>query len=80
MSFRTSRSKILLDLQMGNKEEIIKRLSPVHSGDNIAKTAKSNTFKLFLTGHDDAALVRQKKLAVAKAELQGQQALLKKRW
>ncbi|WP_263352745.1 SMC family protein [Acidicapsa acidisoli] len=61
-----------------NEEEIIKRLSPIHSGDNIQKTAESNTFKLFLTGHDDAALVRQKKLAVAKAELQGQLALLEK--
>lgn len=61
-----------------NEEEIIKRLSPIHSGDNIQKTAESNTFKLLLTGHDDAALVRQKKLAVAKAELQGQQALLEK--
>ncbi len=61
-----------------NEEEIIKRLSPIHSGDNIQKTAESNTFKLLLTGHDDAAIVRQKKLAVAKAELQGQLALLEK--
>jgi hypothetical protein len=61
-----------------NEEEIIKRLSPIHSGDNIQKTAESNIFKLFLTGHDDAALIRQKKLAVAKAELQGQLALLEK--
>lgn len=61
-----------------NEEEIVKRLSPIHSGDNIQRTAESNTFKLFLTGQDDAALVRQKKLAVAKAELQGQIALLDK--
>ena len=61
-----------------NEEEIIKRLSPIHSGDNIQRTAESNTFKLLLTGHDDAALVRQKKLAVAKAELQGQLLLLEK--
>jgi len=46
---------------MVDEEEIIKKTSPVHGGEATQKTAESNTFKLILTGHDDSALVRQKK-------------------
>ena len=61
---------------MVDEEEIIKKTSPVHGGEAVQKTAESNTFKLMLTGHDDSAIVRQKKQAVAKAELEGQLDLL----
>jgi hypothetical protein len=73
LSFRN-----LARLVMVGEEEIIKKTSPVHGGDAVQKTAESNTFKLILTGQDDSALVRQKKQAIAKAELEGQLLLLDK--
>ena len=71
LSFRN-----LARLVMVDEEQIIKKTSPVHGGEAVQKTAESNTFKLMLTGHDDSAIVRQKKQAVAKAELEGQLNLL----
>ncbi|MDE1155340.1 MAG: hypothetical protein PW735_06360 [Acidobacteriaceae bacterium] len=73
LSFRNLARMVMVD-----EEEIIKKTSPVHGGEGTQKTAESNTFKLFLTGQDDSALVRQKKQAVAKAELEGQLLLLEK--
>lgn len=73
LSFRNLARMVMVD-----EEEIIKKTSPVHGGDAVQKTAESNTFKLILTGQDDSALVRQKKQAVAKAELEGQLILLDK--
>jgi hypothetical protein len=73
LSFRNLARMVMVD-----EEEIIKKTSPVHGGEATQKTAESNTFKLLLTGHDDSALVRQKKQAVAKAELEGQLLLLEK--
>lgn len=73
LSFRN-----LARLVMVDEEEIIKKTSPIHGGEAIQKTAESNTFKLMLTGQDDSALVRQKKQALAKAELEGQLLLLDK--
>jgi hypothetical protein len=73
LSFRNLARMVMVD-----EEQIIKKTSPVHGGDAVQKTAESNTFKLILTGHDDSALVRQKKQAVAKAELEGQLVLLNK--
>lgn len=71
LSFRN-----LARLVMVDEEQIIKKTSPVHGGEAVQKTSESNTFKLMLTGHDDSAIVRQKKQAVAKAELEGQLTLL----
>ena len=71
LSFRNLAHLVLID-----EESIIKKGSPVHSGESTQRTVQSNVFKLLLTGQDDSALIAAKKPAIAKAELEAQIALL----
>lgn len=67
LSFRNLASLLIVD-----EETIIKKDSPILSGDSTQKTAQISLFKLLLTGVDDSALVATKKRAIAKAEIEGQ--------
>ncbi|KQM64782.1 MULTISPECIES: AAA family ATPase [unclassified Sphingomonas] len=67
LSFRNLASLLIVD-----EETIIKKTSPVVTGDSTQKTAQTSLFKLLLTGIDDSALVATKKRAIAKAEIEGQ--------
>jgi hypothetical protein len=71
LSFRN-----LAHLVMVDEEAIIKKESPVYSGESTQRTAQAGVFKLLLTGQDDGALVAAKKPAIAKAELSANLALL----
>jgi hypothetical protein len=71
LSFRNLAHLVLID-----EESIIKKGSPVHSGESTQRTVQSSVFKLLLTGQDDSALIAAKKPAIAKAELEAQIALL----
>jgi len=71
LSFRS-----LAHLSIIDEETIIKKTSPIHSGESVQKTAETSVFKLLLTGEDDSALVATKKPAIAKAELEAQISLL----
>lgn len=71
LSFRN-----LAHLVMVDEEAIIKKESPVYSGESTQRTAQASVFKLLLTGEDDGALVAAKKPAIAKAELSANLALL----
>jgi hypothetical protein len=62
----------LVPLLIVDEEAIIKKNSPILSGDSTQKTAQISLFKLLLTGVDDSALVATKKRAIAKAEIEGQ--------
>ena len=64
LSFRN-----LAHLVMVDEEAIIKKESPVYSGESTQRTAQAGVFKLLLTGQDDSALIAVKKPAIAKAEL-----------
>jgi hypothetical protein len=64
LSFRN-----LAHLVMVDEEAIIKKGSPVYSGESTQRTAQAGVFKLLLTGQDDSALIAAKKPAIAKAEL-----------
>jgi hypothetical protein len=67
LSFRNLASLLIVD-----EETIIKKTSPIITGDSTQKTAQTSLFKLLLTGIDDSALVATKKRAIAKAEIEGQ--------
>ncbi len=71
LSFRNLAHLALID-----EESIIKKGSPIHSGESTQRTVQASVFKLLLTGHDDSALIAAKKPAIAKAELEAQIALL----
>lgn len=71
LSFRGVASLLIVD-----EEAIIKKLSPILSGDSTQKTPQASLFKLLLTGVDDSALVAKKKRAIVKAEIEGQIAVL----
>ncbi len=67
LSFRNLASLLIVD-----EETIIKKDSPIVSGDSTQRTAQISLFKLLLTGVDDSALVAVKKRAIARAEIEGQ--------
>ena len=67
LSFRNLASLLIVD-----EEAIIKKDSPIVSGDSTQRTAQISLFKLLLTGVDDSALVAVKKRAIARAEIEGQ--------
>ena len=67
LSFRNLASLLIVD-----EEAIIKKDSPIVSGDSTQRTAQISLFKLLLTGVDDSALVAMKKRAIARAEIEGQ--------
>lgn len=67
LSFRNLASLLIVD-----EEAIIKKASPIVSGDSTQRTAQISLFKLLLTGVDDSALVAVKKRAIARAEIEGQ--------
>ncbi|MBX3564379.1 MAG: AAA family ATPase [Sphingomonas sp.] len=71
LSFRNLAALLIVD-----EETIIKKSSPILSGESTQKTAQVSLFKLLLTGVDDSALVATKKPAIAKAEIEGQIAVL----
>lgn len=71
LSFRNLAALLIVD-----EESIIKKSSPILSGESTQRTAQVSLFKLLLTGVDDSALVATKKPAIAKAELEGQIAVL----
>jgi len=65
LSFRNLAHLVLID-----EESIIKKGSPIHTGESTQRTVQISIFKLLLTGHDDSALIAAKKPAIAKAELE----------
>lgn len=67
LSFRNLASLLIVD-----EEAIIKKDSPIVSGDSTQRTAQLSLFKLLLTGVDDSALVAVKKRAIVRAEIEGQ--------
>lgn len=67
LSFRNLAALLIVD-----EEAIIKKSSPILSGESTQRTAQVSLFKLLLTGIDDSALVATKKPAIAKAEIEGQ--------
>jgi len=67
LSFRNLASLLIVD-----EESIIKKDSPIVSGDSTQRTAQISLFKLLLTGVDDSALVAVKKRPIARAEIEGQ--------
>lgn len=67
LSFRNLAALLIVD-----EETIIKKDSPIVSGDSTQRTAQISLFKLLLTGVDDSALVAGKKRAIARAEIEGQ--------
>lgn len=67
LSFRNLASLLIVD-----EQAIIKKDSPIVSGDSTQRTAQLSLFKLLLTGVDDSALVAVKKRAIARAEIEGQ--------
>ncbi|MGI4880525.1 MAG: hypothetical protein ACRYG4_23925, partial [Janthinobacterium lividum] len=71
LSFRNLASLLIVD-----EEAIIKKDSPIVSGDSTQRTAQISLFKLLLTGVDDSALVAVKKRAIARAEIEGQLVLI----
>ena len=71
LSFRNLASLLIVD-----EETIIKKDSPIVSGDSTQRTAQISLFKLLLTGVDDSALVAVKKRAIARAEIEGQLAVI----
>jgi hypothetical protein len=71
LSFRNLAHLVLID-----EESIIKKGSPIHTGESTQRTVQISIFKLLLTGHDDSALIAAKKPPIAKAELEAQIALL----
>jgi hypothetical protein len=71
LSFRNLAHLVIVD-----EESIIKKGSPIHSGESTQRTTQSSVFKLLLTGQDDGALIAAKKPAIAKAELEAKIALL----
>lgn len=71
LSFRNIAHLTIID-----EESIIKKDSPILSGDSTQRTAQTSVFKLLLTGLDDSSLTAVKKRAIAKAELEAQITLL----
>jgi hypothetical protein len=71
LSFRNLASLLIVD-----EEAIIKKGSPIVSGESTQRTAQISLFKLLLTGIDDSALVAVKKRAIARAEIEGQLAVI----
>lgn len=67
LSFRNLASLLIVD-----EETIIRKDSPILSGEPTQKTTQISLFKLLLTGVDDGALIATKKRAIAKAEIEGQ--------
>lgn len=67
LSFRNLAPLLIVD-----EESIIKKDSPVFTGESTQKTVQASLLKLLLTGLDDSALVATKKRAIAKAEIEGQ--------
>ncbi|HVA41530.1 MAG TPA: AAA family ATPase [Candidatus Binataceae bacterium] len=71
LSFRNLAHLVVID-----EESIIKKGSPIHTGESTQRTVQASIFKLLLTGQDDSALIAAKKPVIAKAELEAQIALL----
>lgn len=71
LSFRNLAHLVMID-----EESIIKKVSPIYTGESTQRTMQTNIFKLLLTGQDDSALIAAKKPAIAKAELEAQITLL----
>ncbi|MFB6462779.1 AAA family ATPase [Bradyrhizobium tunisiense] len=71
LSFRNLAPLVIVD-----EESIIKKSSPVFTGESTQRTAQASVLKLLLTGLDDSALVATKKRAIVKAEIEGQIAVL----
>jgi hypothetical protein len=71
LSFRN-----LAHLVLVNEESLIKKGSPIYSGEATQRTAQASVFKLLLTGQDDSALIAAKKPVIARAELEAQIGLL----
>jgi len=71
LSFRN-----LAHLAIVDEESIIKKTSPIFTGESTQRTMQSSVFRLLLTGLDDSGLVAVKKKVIAKAELEAQIALL----
>ena len=71
LSFRN-----LSHLVMVDEVDIIKKDSPVYSGESTQRTAQASVFKLLLTGVDDSALIAVNQPAIAKAELNAKLVLL----
>ncbi|MBR0665432.1 AAA family ATPase [Roseomonas hellenica] len=71
LSFRNLAPLILVD-----EESIIKKSSPVFTGEATQRTVQASLFKLLLTGVDDGSLIAVKKRTIAKAEIEAQIALL----
>ncbi|MEC4589680.1 AAA family ATPase [Nitrospirillum amazonense] len=71
LSFRN-----LAHLAIIDEESIIKKISPIFTGESTARTMQSSVLKLLLTGLDDSSLIATKKRAIAKAEIEAQIALL----
>jgi len=71
LSFRNLAHLVVID-----EESIIKKGSPIHTGESTQRTVQASVFKLLLTGQDDSALIAAKKPVIAKAELEAQIALL----
>lgn len=71
LSFRNLAHLVVID-----EESIIKKGSPIHTGESTQRTVQASIFKLLLTGQDDSALIAAKKPIIAKAELEAQIALL----
>lgn len=71
LSFRNLAHLVIID-----EESIIKKSSPIFTGESTQRTMQSSVFKLLLTGLDDGSLIAVKKRVIAKAEIEAQIALL----
>jgi len=65
LSFRNLAHLVLID-----EESIIKKASPIFTGESTQRTVQSSIFKLLLTGVDDGSLIAVKKRAIVKAEIE----------
>lgn len=71
LSFRDIAKLIIID-----EETVIKKHSPVLSGQVIHKTAESGVFRLLLTGTDDSSIITTEDPKVAKGRQTGKAELL----
>jgi hypothetical protein len=71
LSFRDIARLVIID-----EETVIKRLSPVLSGQVIHKTVESGVFRLLLTGTDDSSIIAMEDPKVTKGRLAGKVELL----
>ena len=66
----------LAQLIVVSEQDIIKKLSPVRSGQNTDKTVEDSVFRLLLTGVDDGSVVAEPDKAIVSAESRGKAELL----